>query len=188
MHLDVCNWLCTGRFGLGWAHDTFYISYHMFMHSHAYVLSFQYILWYFELLWDFSDCFLSLSLSLSLSVYVSLLLWHPNVNLPRPGTLFVPGHPLLLTVLLSLSGSVMRWPNRTSLRTLLHEAFILNAKSSCRTSPTLTYLLSSTVRDGGHCVTPRSLVHPCWSRSFTPTCMDSATQYLISLLAFEVRT
>ena len=63
MHLDVCNWLCTGRIGLGWAHDTFYIACHMFMHSHAYVLSLQYILIYLNCFWDFSDC-LSLSLSL----------------------------------------------------------------------------------------------------------------------------
>ena len=25
---------------------------------------------------------------------------------------------------------------------------------------------------GSHCVTSRSHVHPCWFRSFTPTCMD----------------
>ena len=184
MHLDVCNWLCVGRFGLGWADDAFYIACHMFMHSHAYILSFQYILIYFELLWDFSNCLLSLSLPLS--VYVSLLLWHPNVNLLRPGTLFIPGHPLLLTILLSLSSSMMRRPNRTSLRTFLNEAFILNAKSSCRTSPTPTHPLLSIVGDGGHCVIPRSLVHPCWSRSFTPIYMDSILQYLISLPVFEV--
>ena len=69
---------------------------------------------------------LSLSLSLSLFVYVGLLLWHPNVNLLHPGTLFVLGHPFLLTLLLSLSGFVMRRPNQTSLRTFLDEAFILN--------------------------------------------------------------
>ena len=127
------------------------------------------------------------SLYLPISVYISLHLWHLNINLLHLGTLFVPGHPLLLTLLLSLSGSVMRRPNRTSLRTFLDEAFILNAKSSCRTSPTLTYPLSSIVGDGGHCVTPQSLVHLCWSRSFTPTCMDLIIQYLISLLTYEVR-
>ena len=187
MHLDVCNWLCAGRFGLGWAHDAFYIVCHMFMHSHAYVLSFQSILWYFELLWDFFDCLLSLSLSLLLSVYVNLLLWNPNVNLLRPETLFIPRHPFLLTLLLSLFGFVIRRPNRTSLRSFLDEAFILKTKSSCRTSPTSTYPLSSIVGDRGHSVMPQSLVHPCWSRSFTPKCMDSTTQYLISLLVFEVR-
>ena len=144
----------------------------------------------FNIFWYILNCFgtflIVFSLSLPLSVYVSLLLWHPNVNLLRPGTLFIPGHPLLLTILLSLSSSMMRRPNRTSLRTFLNEAFILNAKSSCRTSPTPTHPLLSIVGDGGHCVIPRSLVHPCWSRSFTPIYMDSILQYLISLPVFEV--
>ena len=119
----------------------------------------------FNILFDILNCFgtflIVFSLSLPLSVYISLLLWHPNVNLLRPGTLFISRHPLLLTLLLSLSNSVMRRPNWTSLRTFLGEAFILNAKSSCQTSPTPTYPLSSIVGDGGHYVTPRSLVHPC---------------------------
>ena len=155
-------------------------------HVHAYALSFQYILWY--ILNCFGTFLIVFSLSLPFSIYVSLLLWHPNVNLLRPRTLFVSGHPLLLTLLLSLSSFVMRRPNRNSLRTFLDEAFILNAKSSCWTSPTSTYPLSSTIGNRGHCVRPRSLVHLCWSRSFTPTCMDLIIQYLISLLAFEIRT
>ena len=97
--------------------------------------------------YTFSVCLLSLSLS----IYVSLLLWHPNVNMLRPETLFVPGHPHLLTLLLSQSGFVMKRPDQTSLRTFPDEAFISNA--SYQTSPTLTFLLSSTVEDGGHCVT-----------------------------------
>ena len=32
MHLNVCNWLCADRIGLGIAHDAFYIACHMFMH------------------------------------------------------------------------------------------------------------------------------------------------------------
>ena len=116
----------------------------------------------FELLGTFLIVFsLSLSLSLSLSVYVSLLLWHPNVNLLCPETLFVPGHLLLLILLLSLSGSVMRRPKRTSLRTFPDEAFIQNAKSFCQTSLTLTFLLSSTVGNRGHYVMSQSPVHPC---------------------------
>ena len=155
----------------------------MFMHFHAYVLSIQYILilfCYLGLYW------LSLSPSLS-SVCVSLLLWHPNANLLHPRTLFVPGYPLLLILHLFLSGSVMRRPNRTSLRTSLDEAFIRNAKSSCWTSPTLTYPLSFTVEVGSHCVTSWSLVHPCLYMSYTPTCMDLIIQHLSLSLAFEVR-
>ena len=119
----------------------------------------------FNLFFDILNCFgtflIVFSLSLPLSVYVNLLLWHPNGNVLHPGTLFVPRHPLLLTLLLSLFGFVMRRPNHTSLRTFLNKVFILNAKSSCWTSPTPSYPLSSIVGDGGHCVTPRSLVHPC---------------------------
>ena len=176
--------LCVGRFGLGWAHDTFYITCHMFMHSHAYVLSFQYILIYLNCLILF---WLS-SLSLPLFIYVSLLLWHQNVNLLCLGTLFVLGHLLLLTLPPSLFGSMMRRPDRTSLRTFPDKTFIQNATSSCRTSSTLTFPQSSTVGDGSHCVTSRSHVHPCWYRSSTLTCMYLIFQYLISLLAFEVCT
>jgi len=35
--------LCAVRFGMGWAHDAFYVAYHMLMHFHAYVPSFLYI-------------------------------------------------------------------------------------------------------------------------------------------------
>ena len=130
-----------------------------YVHAFPHIRSFFSIyLDIFELFWDFSDCVLSLS---PFYVYVSLLLWHPNVNLLRLGTLFVLMHPLLLTLLLSLSSFVMRRSNWTSLRTFLDEAFILNAKSSCQTSLTPTYPLSSTIGDRGHYVTPRSLVHPC---------------------------
>ena len=129
--------------------------------------------------------FLSLPLS---SVCDSLCLWHPNASLLHPETLFIPGHPLRLILLLHLFGSVMRMLGRPYRRTFLDEAFILNTKSSWRTSPILTYPLSFIVGVGSHCVTSRSHVHPCWFRSFTPTCMDLIFQYLILSLAFEVRT
>ena len=128
-----------------------------------------------------------MSLSPSLSfVCVSLLLWHPNTNLLHLETLFIPRHPLLRILHHFLSGFVMKRPNQTSLRTSLEEVFIRNAKSFRRTSSTLTYLLSFTIGVGSHCVTSQSLVHPCVSRSFTPTCMDLIIQYLLLLLAFEV--
>ena len=130
-------------------------------HVHAFsCIHFSFSMYFdiFELL----GTFLIVSFSLSFSfVCVSLLLWHPNANLLRPGTLFVLGHPLRLILLLSQFGFVMRRPNRTFLRIFLDEAFILNAKSSCRTSPTLTFPLSFIVRNGSHCVTSWSPVHPC---------------------------
>ena len=98
--------------------------------------------------------FLIFSFFLSLSfVCVSLLPWHSNASLLYPETLFVSGHPLLLVLLPFTSNSMMRRPKRTSLRTFLDEAFIQNAKSFCRTSLTLTYPLSFTIRVGSHCVT-----------------------------------
>ena len=119
----------------------------------------------FNILFDILNCFgtflIVFSLFLPLSVYISLLLWHPNVNLLRPGTLFISRHPLLLTLLLFLSGFMMRRLGRTSLRTFPNKAFIRNAISSCRTSPTLTFPLPSTIGDGGYYVTSRSPVHLC---------------------------
>ena len=133
---------------------------------------------FFNIFWTVLGLFWLSSLFLPLFVYVSLLLWHPNVNLLYPITLFVPGHLLLLIPPPFLFSSVMRRPNQTSLRTFLDEAFIRNAESFCQTFLTLTYPLLFTVRVGSHCVTSRSPVHPCWSRSFTLTCMDSILQYL----------
>ena len=104
----------------------------------------------------------SFSFSLSLSfICVSLLLWHLNANLLHLETLFVPGHPPFLILLLLASSSMMRRPNWTSLRTFPDEAFILIAKSFCRTFLTLTYSLSFTIGVGSHCVTSWSLVYLC---------------------------
>ena len=148
--------MCAGRFGLGWAHDVFTIAYHMLMCFHAYVRYILYILIYWTVLRHF---WLSLSPSLSLSFFRLVASWHLNVNLLHPRTLFVPGHPLLLTLLPHTSGSVMIKLDRIFRRTFLDKAFIRNAKSSCRISPTLTFPLSFTVGNGSHCVTSWSHVH-----------------------------
>ena len=106
----------------------------------------------FELLGTFLIVFFSLSLSLSL---LSTLVrqWHQKVSLLRPGTLFVLRHRLLLILSPFLFSSMMRMLKRTSRGTSLDEAFIRNAESSYRTSPTLTYPLSFTFGVGSHCVT-----------------------------------
>ena len=145
--------------GLDWAEPMmqFSFAYHMFMHSHAYVLSFQSILIYLNCF----ETFLSVSFFSHLSlVYVSVS-WHQSVNLLHLGTLCILGHLLLLIPPLLLFDSMISKPKRTSQRTSLDEAFIQNAKSFCRTSPTLTYLLSFTVEVGSHCVMSWSTVHPC---------------------------
>ena len=176
--------MCAGRIELGWAHDVFTIAYHMFMHFHAYVLYILYILIYWTILGLF---WLSLSPPSPHSLVYVNASWYLNVSLFHSKTLFVPRHPLLLTPLHLLFGSMMRTPERTSRRTFLDEAFIRNAKSFFWTSPTLTYPLSFTVEVRNHYVTSQSLVHQCWSRSSTPTCMDLIIQYLFLLLTFKVR-
>ena len=92
----------------------------------------------------------------------------------------------LLILLLSLFGSMMIMLTRHSRRTFQDEVFIRNAKSFWQTSLTLTFPLSFTVGNGSHCVTSRSLVLSCLSRSFTPTCIGLIVQYLFSSLTFQV--
>ena len=76
----------------------------------------------------------------------------------------------LLILHLLTFGSVMMMPLRHFRRTSLDEAFIRKSKSFCQTLPTPTFPLSFTIGDGNHCVTSRSHVLSCLSRSFTPTC------------------
>ena len=134
---------------------------------HAYVLSFQYTCY----IWTALELFwLSFFLSLSFCLRWSCL-WHLSVSQLHPRTFCVLGHCLLLILLLLIFGSVMRVPERTSRRTFLDEVFIRNTESFWQTSPTLTFPLSFTIEDGSHCVMSQSLIRPCWSKSFTPTCI-----------------
>ena len=141
--------------GLDWVEPMMLLLLHItcsciFMHTFFTFFIFLYI----ELYWDFSDClFLPLSLLLSVSCVMA-----PNENLLRLGTLFISGHPLLLTPLPLTSGSMMKRPNQTFFRTSPDKAFIRNAKSFFRTSPTLTYPMSSTIGVGSHYVTSQSCV------------------------------
>ena len=181
----LCALLCTGRFGLGWAHDEFIFACHMFMHSHAYIPSIVYILIY-QLLGTFLIVSLYLFLSLPLMLVAS---WHLSVNPLRPRTFFILENllPLFLLTPLPLPlGSLMRRPNWTSLRTFHDVAFIQNAKSFCQIFLTLTYPLSSTVGIRSHYVAPRLCALLRSYRSSTPICMDLITLYPSFLLAFEV--
>ena len=89
---------------------------------HAYIPSLIFIL-----LLICVGAFLCACLSLSLSFLRSFALWHLNTNLLHSGTLFVPGHLLLLHLLTPLFltyGSVMIKPVRTFRRTSHDKAFI----------------------------------------------------------------
>ena len=58
--------MCASRIGLGWAHDAFYVAYHMLMHFHAYVPWILYILILICLVLFCVSLFLSFSLFLAL--------------------------------------------------------------------------------------------------------------------------
>ena len=143
------------------------------------------ILGIFDTAWDFSDCLFFLSLFYCL--YLSCL-WHLNVNPLQLRTLFVPVLLRLLILHLCIFSSMMMMPLRHFWRTSLDEAFIRNTMSFCQTLLTPTFPLSFIVGDRSHCVTSRSPVLLCLSRSFTPTCMGLIILYLFSSLVFEVRT
>ena len=148
--------------GLDWAEPMMQFSLHVTcscIPMHTFFLFT--IFWYIWIAWDFSDCFF-LPLSLSLSLLSTLVhQWHQKVSLLHPGTLFVLRHRLLLILSPFLFSSMMRMLKRTSRGTSLDEAFIRNAESSYRTSPTLTYSLSFTFGVGSHCVTSWSPVLLC---------------------------
>ena len=163
--------MCASRFGLGWAHDTFFVAYHMLMHFHAYVSSYIFI--FILILLVLFCVFLSLPLSFVSCSMVPKRKSTPSQNPLHPKTLFDLGHLLLLTPLLLTYGSVMIKPVRTFWRTFLDEAFIWNAKSFYWIFLILMFPLSSTIGVGSHCVASRSLVPPWSYRSFTPTCTDS---------------
>ena len=131
----------------------------MFMHSYAHVPSILYILIYLLF-----GTFLIVSLSFSLSLPFTLVAsWHLRISLLHPVILFISGHLCLLhhlTPLPLMSGSVMRRPNRTSLRTFHDATFIRNAKLFYQNFLTPTYPLSSTIGVGSHFVMSRLCAFP----------------------------
>ena len=150
--------------------------------------SFFNILVMFELFGTFLIVFLSLPLFL-FTLVVSMAPKHKSTPARNPlhSGASSSSDSASLSLSLSLFNFVIMMPTRHSRKTFLDAAFILNAKSFWQTSPTLTFPLSFTVGNGSHCVTSRSHVLSCLSRSFTPTCTGLIVQYLFSSLAFEVR-
>ena len=114
------------RFGLSFTHDVFDLC---TLHVHAFFMDTFFL--FFPIL---SMCCVLSSLSLSLSLSDRTFLWHPNrENLLLLETLFVVlGHPLLFPLFHLISGSVIRRPRWTSLRTFKIVVFIRNARSFCR--------------------------------------------------------
>ena len=163
------NWLCSSRIGLGWAHDAISFAYHIFMHS-------PYIHTLFSIYLLYLNCF---GTFLIVSLFLPLFLFTLVVSMTLKRKSAPSQNPLRSGASSSFDPTLshIRFSDedarRTSQRTFLDEVFIRNTESFWWTSPTLTFPLSFIVGDGSHCVTSRSPVHLCWSRSFTPTCMDS---------------
>ena len=67
--LDVCNWLCAGRIGLGWAYDAISFAYHIFMHSPCIRTLFSIYLLYLNCF----GTFLIVSLSLPLFLFTLVM-------------------------------------------------------------------------------------------------------------------
>ena len=158
--------------GLNWAEPM------MFLLLHVSCSCIHIILFFILLNLICVGTFLLVPLSLSLSLSLLVALWHLNVNLLRPGTLFILGHLFLILLFLTFS-SMMRRLVRTSRRTFSDTTFIWNAKSFYRTFPILTFLLSSIVRVRSHFVASWSLVSPWSYMSFIPICTDLIILYLI---------
>ena len=176
--------MCANRFGLGWAHDAFYVVYHMLKHFHVYVPSFIFIL-----ILICVGAFLHVSFFLSLFLLVSSSMapkWKstPSQNPLRSGASSSSDHTPPHVQFCDDTGHPLS--ERTFWRTFVDKAFIRNAKSSYRNFLILTYPLSFTIGVGGHFVTSRTLV-PLWSyMSFTPIFTKLTLLYLISSLMFEV--
>ena len=115
LYVETCVLL-----GLDWVEPMMQFSLHVICSYtfHAYV-PFHFHIWYYVVMVLF---YLSPSLSLSRIVCA----WHSSANPFHLGTLFVPGH-LLLILLLFTFGSVMRRPKRTSWRTSPNVVFIWSA-------------------------------------------------------------
>ena len=114
--------------GLHWAEPMmfFFFTRHMLMHcSCIHTFSFSYLVLFVDGVFLFVSLS-SLSLSLSLSLSHIVRAWHPSTKLLCPRTLSFLGHHVLI-LLLFLSGSAMRRPVKTSLRTSPNMAFIQNA-------------------------------------------------------------
>ena len=120
-------------------------------------------------------------LSLSLSRIDSTMSSKACKSTPAQNPLHGSGHPHLILLFPFIFGSVMRRPRWTSLRTSKTVVFIRNARSFCRTSPTLLYPKSFGLGDRSPSVGNPRDVWSCSFKSFTPTCTTSIPLYLVLL-------
>ena len=174
------NWLCAGRIGLGWADDAISFAYHMFMHSPCVHTLFSIYLLYLNCFGTFLIVsFFPLSLSLLFTLVVSMAPKRkstPSQNPFRSGA-SSSSDPTPSHIRFCNEDARKDFSENFSRRGVHLERQVILADFVDTNLPTVI-----------HSQGWESLVHSCWSRSFTPTCMNSIFQYLSFLLAFEIRT
>ena len=172
--------MCVGRFGLGFTYDAIW-----FLHVTCSYIFHAYVPFLFLLSIMCCNVFWFFFPSLSLSRIDCA--WHANsTNLLRLRTLFVVLGFLLLIFPLFTFGSVMKKPERTFHKTSNDAAFIRNAKSFCRTFPTLLSLPSFGLGVGLLSMWVLWDVLLWLYRSFTPIYIVSIPLCHCLLCSFEV--
>ena len=174
--------LCAVRFGLSWAHDSFFCLHitwsSIFMHMYLHFSIFLYI--------DVFGAFLRVSLSPSLFLSVSCIMAPKRKSTQSQNPLRSGASSSS-----NLAPSHVWFHDDKAQKDFLENFCRRGIHSECQVILSdfliLTYPLSFTIGVGGHYVTFRSLVPPCLYKSFTPICMESILLYLISSLMFEVR-
>ena len=163
------NWLCAGGNGLGWAHNAISVAYHMFMYSPCICTLFSIYLLYLNCF----GTFLIVSLSLPLFLFTLVMSMAPkrkstpSQNPLHSGalSLFDPTPP---HIQFRDEDARKDFSKNFSRRGVHLERRVILVDFANTDLPTVIHSWG-----GSHCVTSQSFVHPCWSRSSTPTCMDS---------------
>ena len=178
MHLVVCYtyWTTCVRIGLGWADDAISFAYHMFMHSPCIHTLFSIYLLYLNCF----GTFLIVSLSLPLFLFTLVVSMTPKRKSTSSQNPFRFG----ASSSSDPTPSHIRFCDENA-RKYFSKNFSQQGVHSERRVILADFIdtdLPTVIHSQGW----ESLVHSCWSRSFTPTCMDSIFQYLSFLLVFEV--
>ena len=156
-------------------------------HVHAFPLHTYLIFNIFDIIdiaWDFSNCS---------SLFLPLILFTLVVSMTPKRKSTPARNPLRSSASLSSdpSPSNVWFCDDDAFKAFLENFYRHDIHSECQvilsdfTDTDLPSVIHN--RGGSHCVTSRSHVLSCLSRSFIPTCTGLIIQYLSSSLAFEVR-
>ena len=159
----MCNWLCIGRIGLGWAYDAIYFACHMFMHFPCIRTPFQYTCY----IWIILELFWLSLFSLPLSLFTLVVSMAPK----RKST---PSRNPLRSETSSSSDpthSHLRFrdddTHKACLENFSRRGIHLERQFILADFTNTDLLMSFTVGDGSHCVTSRSPVLSCLSRIYS---------------------